>query len=158
MGVRLYDPASGRFLSTDPVPGGSANAYDYVYQDPINKFDLDGRCFFCWHHRWIYQSLRVVAVVPYAYYYAGYRFNRSRWGRWALPLHPYGWVAQAEGIAGDAAVDWMKHRTGYAGHESIWDEHQNGHLNPLHGKGKGHTWLPGLYRGKHHHWHLDWSW
>jgi len=26
-----------------PVPGGSANDYDYCSQDPINCFDLDGR-------------------------------------------------------------------------------------------------------------------
>jgi RHS repeat-associated protein len=41
MGVRLYDSASGRFLSTDPVKGGNANAY--VYQaDPVNKSDFTG--------------------------------------------------------------------------------------------------------------------
>ena len=44
MGVRLYNPASGRFLSTDPVRGGALNAYDYATQDPVNKSDLDGRC------------------------------------------------------------------------------------------------------------------
>jgi RHS repeat-associated protein len=43
MGVRVYNPISGRFLSTDPVSGGSANAYDYCWADPINKRDLDGR-------------------------------------------------------------------------------------------------------------------
>jgi RHS repeat-associated protein len=43
MGVRLYDPTAGRFLSNDPVPGGSATAYDYANQDPINQVDLDGR-------------------------------------------------------------------------------------------------------------------
>jgi hypothetical protein len=32
----------GRFLQVDPVPGGSANDYDYANQDPINAFDLDG--------------------------------------------------------------------------------------------------------------------
>nr|WP_237535383.1 RHS repeat-associated core domain-containing protein [Streptomyces sp. SID3343] len=49
MGVRMYDPAAGRFLSTDPVPGGSATAYDYADQDPINQIDLTGK----WsaHHR-----------------------------------------------------------------------------------------------------------
>jgi RHS repeat-associated protein len=43
MGVRLYNPQTGRFLQTDPVPGGSANNYDYCDQDPLNAFDLDGR-------------------------------------------------------------------------------------------------------------------
>jgi len=51
MGVRLYAPILGRFLQTDPVAGGSANAYDYARQDPINGLDLDGRR---WHPvRWL---------------------------------------------------------------------------------------------------------
>lgn len=42
MGKRSYVPSLGRFLSADPVRGGSANAYDYVNQDPLNSFDLGG--------------------------------------------------------------------------------------------------------------------
>jgi RHS repeat-associated protein len=44
MGARSYIPQLGRFLSPDPVPGGSANTYDYADQDPVNKFDLAGTC------------------------------------------------------------------------------------------------------------------
>jgi RHS repeat-associated protein len=42
MGVRSYVPAIGRFLSPDPVFGGSANAYEYAGADPVNNFDLSG--------------------------------------------------------------------------------------------------------------------
>jgi RHS repeat-associated protein len=42
MGARPYSPLLGRFLSVDPVEGGSANDYDYVVGDPVNKTDLDG--------------------------------------------------------------------------------------------------------------------
>jgi RHS repeat-associated protein len=42
MGMRLYNPATGRFLSIDPVPGGSDNAYEYCGADPIGCTDLDG--------------------------------------------------------------------------------------------------------------------
>jgi len=57
MGVRLYVPAMGRFLQVDPVPGGSANDYDYANQDPINAFDLNGEW---WGWR---RTLRVGAWV-----------------------------------------------------------------------------------------------
>jgi RHS repeat-associated protein len=43
MGQRVYLPTTGRFLQTDPVEGGSANAYDYAAADPVNNADLDGR-------------------------------------------------------------------------------------------------------------------
>ncbi|MEU8522214.1 DNRLRE domain-containing protein [Streptomyces sp. NPDC048577] len=42
MGVRLYNPTTGRFLSVDPVLGGSCNAYDYACADPVNNDDVSG--------------------------------------------------------------------------------------------------------------------
>lgn len=44
MGLRSYVPSLGRFLTPDPVRGGSANAYDYANQDPVNDSDLSGEC------------------------------------------------------------------------------------------------------------------
>ncbi len=42
MGVRSYVPSLGRFLSVDPVVGGSANAYECSFSDPVNNSDLSG--------------------------------------------------------------------------------------------------------------------
>ncbi|MFI6999057.1 PA14 domain-containing protein [Nocardia sp. NPDC050175] len=42
MGARTYLPILGRFLQVDPVPGGSANGYEYCNGDPINSRDLTG--------------------------------------------------------------------------------------------------------------------
>jgi RHS repeat-associated protein len=42
MGARSYVPQIGRFLQTDPIPGGSANAYAYGSADPVNSSDPSG--------------------------------------------------------------------------------------------------------------------
>jgi len=42
MGVRLYNSATGRFLSVDPMPGAGDNAYEYCRQSPIDCVDLSG--------------------------------------------------------------------------------------------------------------------
>lgn len=47
MGLRLYDPTTGRFLSTDPIAGGSANAYDYAGANPVTNTDLNGTMIVC---------------------------------------------------------------------------------------------------------------
>lgn len=42
MGVRLYNPHTGTFLTPDPILGGNATPYDYCFGDPINCTDLSG--------------------------------------------------------------------------------------------------------------------
>ncbi|MFF7545980.1 DNRLRE domain-containing protein [Streptomyces canus] len=42
MGVRLYDSATGRFLSVDRIVGGNASSYDYCFADPVNCYDISG--------------------------------------------------------------------------------------------------------------------
>lgn len=99
MGVRLYNAATGRFLSTDPIRGGNANSYVYP-ADPVNAFDLDGkfclRCALgnrivrfvatsivvaatCWNP---VSCLAVGAVVGAGLRYADHRLNRRRGSVW----------------------------------------------------------------------------
>ncbi|NNM47775.1 DNRLRE domain-containing protein [Knoellia koreensis] len=59
MGVRLYNPESGRFLSVDPVYGGNPNTYSYP-ADPVNSFDLDGR--FGWG-KWLDRAATGLAIA-----------------------------------------------------------------------------------------------
>lgn len=80
MGVRLYDPTAGRFLSVDPVPGGNANAYDYVNADPLTGYDLDGK--WGWHHhfsRW--SPLHGWYHRARSAYRSASRHVRRRWSR-----------------------------------------------------------------------------
>lgn len=55
MGVRSYVPAMGRFLSPDPVRGGSANAYEYAMGDPVNRTDLNGQ--------WVGPAFRMLSKI-----------------------------------------------------------------------------------------------
>ncbi|MFE5772699.1 RHS repeat-associated core domain-containing protein [Streptomyces sp. NPDC056485] len=52
MGARLYSPSQGRFMSTDPIPGGNANAYEYCHADPVNCTDLSGMWSYSTWSRW----------------------------------------------------------------------------------------------------------
>ncbi|MEU6757767.1 RHS repeat-associated core domain-containing protein [Streptomyces sp. NPDC046685] len=52
MGVRLYDPSTGRFLQTDPVVGGNENSYVYP-ADPIRMYDLTGMNRVYWGWSWV---------------------------------------------------------------------------------------------------------
>ena len=72
MGIRLYNPDTGRFLQTDSVYGGNTDAYTYPI-DPINGFDLSGKCWsgfgwLCsaWH--WVVHAFHRVSAFAHRHW------------------------------------------------------------------------------------------
>ena len=102
--ARYYSPASGRFVSQDPMgfAGAGANLYWYGYADPLDFVDPSGECFLICVpdpisaaedaiHKvgeWVsgapsviskidHGFLDLVAVPPYALYYGSYEAARG---------------------------------------------------------------------------------
>ncbi len=73
MGVRLYSPSEGRFLSTDPLYGGNANAYEYCHADPVNCTDLSGEwSYSTWSAWWSpYKHIKIYTTWSEARWLAG---------------------------------------------------------------------------------------
>ncbi|MEU9404085.1 DNRLRE domain-containing protein [Streptomyces sp. NPDC048281] len=125
MGIRLYDPTTGRFLSVDPVPGGSANAYEYCSGDPVNNYDLDGKSW--WRRALKYTAIGAgiagaiacgasvvcgiaVGAAAGAGAYAASHAGRRSW-RW-------GGFARATTVGALSGIGWGGFTRG-AGHEGI---------------------------------------
>jgi RHS repeat-associated protein len=75
MGARLYNPATGRFGSIDPVAGGNANAYDYCNADAVTCSDVSGQVACHW------TSMRNPWFSPYRF-----RFFRCDFSHWEVML------------------------------------------------------------------------
>ncbi|MGD1012071.1 MAG: hypothetical protein ABR925_06020 [Acidimicrobiales bacterium] len=88
----------------------------------------------------------------------GCSFGRAMCVAAHLAVASYGLPGlEASGLAGDAALDWLKNKT-TGNHESIYDEDLRGGVLPRfidHGGPK--TWLPGLSR-KNDRIHVDFEW
>ncbi|WP_327317284.1 DNRLRE domain-containing protein [Streptomyces sp. NBC_01235] len=142
MGVRLYDPTTGRFLSVDPVPGGNANAYEYCNGDPINHYDLDGR----WWH-WRHWARRV----------GGFVARHQTWVSYGLAFGcsfvTEGWGAPACAAGAGAVTGWIAYRYGTKRHKrhiggywaSTWRGARDGLLGYSAGNGK--RYYTGVRRG-----------
>ncbi len=113
MGMRSYVPALGRFLTTDPVEGGSANAYDYANADPVNQFDPNGMASGC--------GIKTLVVSSYGHrIYADFLYECSK-ANW-----PFGHSLMK------VEVRFARHSKGW------WDEHVEGEFEV-----KGHwAWTP----------------
>lgn len=63
MGSRVFIPSLGRFLTNDPVEGGTENTYAYP-NDPVNDFDLSGQFGFKLLARRIANVASIGAMIP----------------------------------------------------------------------------------------------
>ncbi|MGH9305314.1 MAG: LamG-like jellyroll fold domain-containing protein [Acidimicrobiales bacterium] len=179
---RYYDPATAQFLSVDPMVAETGSAYGYVNDNPVNGTDPLGLCWPSWacgvEHAVgggvttvARAGVDVVAVVPYATYYASYEAAKGI-NAVGSDLGPVGSgvshvvaaplaIPEALGLGGDIAIDAFK---GWAfGGESIYDEGITGYINPLHGFLPGslkgpQVYLPGLYKDGCGNVHVNFEW
>ena len=116
MGARVYDPSIGRFLQTDPVEGGNANAYDYCSGDPNTCIDPtgEGGCF-----AWVFcgqvknQSVRTLWAAQLVTKREGQRICNvhGKGGMWCRRAYvPYGGSKGGWGYDVDA---FSFHETAY---------------------------------------------
>ncbi len=116
MGVRSYVPALGRFLTPDPVFGGSANPYDYANQDPINNFDLTGEKCASKNKAWIQRCKTLLRKVATA----KERFKKAK-GR----LERLARTLSAQAASGRFTIDLPIHLP--------WEDEVNDALGRAHG-------------------------
>ncbi|MGW2618912.1 DNRLRE domain-containing protein [Streptomyces sp. NPDC001500] len=134
MGVRLYAPATGRFLSTDPVYGGNSDAYTYP-SDPVNDLDLTGRLLFSWH----YYGLRI-------------RFNKHETAQaesWAGLSGKAGTIASLLKIAKATALNFLSIDAYFIEKKAKWAQ-KVGHCLELQWWWLYPGFVPYTYWGKSH--------
>jgi RHS repeat-associated protein len=164
---RYYDPVTAQFLSVDPLEATTESPYGYAGDDPVNGGDPSG----LWPGEGLWHDvLDVVAVPVYATYYGSYEAAKaindvgcSLGGVGCAVSHilvattslP---MLEASGLAGDAALDWLKNKTTGNG-ESVFDEDICGGILPRFiDNGGPKTWLPGLSKNQNGSIHVDFEW
>jgi len=151
MGARAYNSNTGRFSQVDPVAGGSANAYDYAEQNPVNQDDLTGMySTWCsegsWHLRYCYRwySHQETVNLEWEFYLVGAGIASAGLAS-ALLSGPLGLLVGLLGIgvgvmgAYISKVDWRGHGI-YIGMVQV--------------QTPGYWWW-GWHSGR---WHTTWEW
>ena len=109
VGLRYYDPDSGRWTQRDPIDNPLElhgwNRYIYAGDDPVNLTDPSG-ALHC--PRWLCKKarhavFRKAEILPYGVYHTAY-WARHHTGHAGFVFAPFEYV----GIKGDMAADWAE--------------------------------------------------
>ncbi|WP_282692939.1 DNRLRE domain-containing protein [Streptomyces sp. CC208A] len=120
MGVRLYNPATGRFTTPDPVYGASANAYEYALGDPVNGYDLDGR-----------KPTKTTSWKRISTYWVNSKWYKSTYSNMPRPLRAFFQGIQARFFLG-VYIDSMLWQ--YRNRWGVWERYVNGARKVKRGK------------------------
>ena len=123
MGARSYVPQLGRFLQTDPVAGGSANAYAYTNGNPVNETDLTGQYVENNYVLGLGMEQNGIAIEAEAAREAAIRAEEERKAREAAIQAMFAARAAAELAEAEARNAWNA-AAGYEGEEEWYEEEE----------------------------------
>ena len=171
--ARYYDPLTGQFLTNDPLKSAQSGLYSYANDDPLDNLDPSGLFCILGHsangscngsgllndtknasQTALHYALDVVAVPPYAMYYASYELGYGVnyiGSKFGIPGSIISHIIVAPlvlpegiGLGEDALLDYIKGHT--VNNESICDEGVVGGILPRFILGGGpKTYLPGIH-------------
>jgi RHS repeat-associated protein len=155
---RYYDPATGQFVSVDPLVYATQQPYGYVgdnpleFVDPLGLYPGEGFVHEAEHLANVATNTvaKVEAVVPYAAYYVIYRTQSSIGSNLPGPVNSAITSLDNSFLTIDQWLDSIKRATGSA--ESNNDENVNAGILPFNVSGLDkrpcdplYTYLPGVH-------------
>ncbi|MFN2593946.1 MAG: RHS repeat-associated core domain-containing protein [Actinomycetota bacterium] len=109
MDARSYSPSLGRFHSVDPVFDGSPSSYAYVFGDPINESDFDGRTTCpCWSY--VFKHYWRVTAGHQFWWWPGDADRHGHW-KFAMRSNSTGTFEEYQEYSSGRRSDYWTHKS-----------------------------------------------